>query len=381
MLFENTQVVLLILFTHVVVAIFLISIQSGNRLSNRLLGTLLLLIAVDLSNFIFPTFYDTRLNLDMTRANIALFVAPTLYFYVRAVIHRDFMFRWQDVWHSLPFLMACLILLPNFYLVDNHTKLAFYDALHSRYEIIAISVLAHGQILLYLVVCFRVLAKHRRVLTDNLSDITLVNNTWLLRFLQAYSINFLFIFLRNTTKFTEYKMVFSVLNSVMLLITLSFGIWILFQSLRKPELFLGIHSTLKTSEELIQQAPVEKTQAIDNQTFAEDIAKLKQHIAGDKPYLDPTLTIDTLAQNVNLTVGELSLIMNRHMGQHFFELINEYRIKEAAAQLSDPELSQKTVLEILYDVGFNSKSSFNTAFKKQMQMTPTQYRQSHRAIT
>lgn len=65
------------------------------------------------------------------------------------------------------------------------------------------------------------------------------------------------------------------------------------------------------------------------------------------------------------------------MGQNFFNLVNSYRIEKAQEILRDPDKQAITVLEILYEVGFNSKSSFNTAFKKHAGTTPTQYRKAH----
>jgi AraC-like DNA-binding protein len=56
--------------------------------------------------------------------------------------------------------------------------------------------------------------------------------------------------------------------------------------------------------------------------------------------------------------------------------VNEYRIKKAMEILRDPQHEKMTVLEVLYEVGFNSKSSFNTVFKKYTGKTPTQYRKS-----
>ena len=61
----------------------------------------------------------------------------------------------------------------------------------------------------------------------------------------------------------------------------------------------------------------------------------------------------------------------------FFDFVNEYRIKKAMEMLSDTNKKDLTVLEILYKVGFNSKSSFNTAFKKHAGKTPTQFRKHY----
>ena len=60
--------------------------------------------------------------------------------------------------------------------------------------------------------------------------------------------------------------------------------------------------------------------------------------------------------------------------QNFFDFINRYRIEEATRLLTNPEDKKITILEVLYKVGFNSKSSFNTLFKKYTGITPTEFR-------
>jgi len=69
-------------------------------------------------------------------------------------------------------------------------------------------------------------------------------------------------------------------------------------------------------------------------------------------------------------------LINHHMDQHFFDFVNEYRIQKAMNILKDKSKKELTILEILYEVGFNSKSSFNTSFKKYTRLTPTEYRNS-----
>ncbi len=63
------------------------------------------------------------------------------------------------------------------------------------------------------------------------------------------------------------------------------------------------------------------------------------------------------------------------MQSNFYDYISKYRIEEAKSILSD-QSSNKTVLEILYEVGFNSKSSFNTAFKKYTGVTPSKFKRN-----
>lgn len=92
-------------------------------------------------------------------------------------------------------------------------------------------------------------------------------------------------------------------------------------------------------------------------------------------FLNPTLNIDTLAEEVGVAAQDISLALNHHLGRHFFDFINSYRIKAACEMLASPDCREKTILDISLESGFNSKSSFNTAFKKQMQITPSEYRQ------
>ncbi|MFC2101528.1 helix-turn-helix domain-containing protein [Bacteroidota bacterium] len=65
---------------------------------------------------------------------------------------------------------------------------------------------------------------------------------------------------------------------------------------------------------------------------------------------------------------------NHDLNQHFFDFGNGYRIRKAMEMFVDPGKKEVTVLEILYDIGFNSKSSFNTAFKKYTQLIPAECR-------
>ena len=71
---------------------------------------------------------------------------------------------------------------------------------------------------------------------------------------------------------------------------------------------------------------------------------------------------------------QLSQVINTSLGQNFYNLINSYRVEEAKQQLSASDKQNQTILAIAYDVGFNSKSVFNKAFKKFTGTTPSKYR-------
>ncbi len=94
----------------------------------------------------------------------------------------------------------------------------------------------------------------------------------------------------------------------------------------------------------------------------------------DKPYLNPSLSLTGLANDLSIPHRELSQIINEEFGQHFYDFLNRYRVDESKRILKDPVNSKNTILEICYSVGFNSKSAFNTAFKKHTGITPTEFK-------
>lgn len=107
---------------------------------------------------------------------------------------------------------------------------------------------------------------------------------------------------------------------------------------------------------------------------AASIAKKLQHaMEQDRLYLDAALSLPKLARHIGCSPNYISQTLNETLGLNFFDYVNRYRVQAAAAQLRDTDLS---VLDIAMNVGFNAKSSFYTAFKKELQQTPSQYRAS-----
>jgi len=146
-------------------------------------------------------------------------------------------------------------------------------------------------------------------------------------------------------------------------------------------LFNGVDANMKLLQEYISKKEHENqsqeknfsSDEIDLQNTALKL-RLEEYIKTEEAFLNPSLTIFNLANGLDIPSLELSLFLNKELHKNFFDYINEYRIDKAKKLLIDPDKKDHTVLEILYEVGFNSKSSFNTAFKKFTNKTPTQYR-------
>jgi len=190
-------------------------------------------------------------------------------------------------------------------------------------------------------------------------------------FLVAHSI---FIF-KSLLKYTDYQELFDWTNVIIGIVAMTISCWFVLKALNNSELFKGVDSEMvminKVVNPKINTVESEKMTLINSQ-----IESLRNYVSEHELYLNPSLTIQEVSQKVGIPVRELSLLINQNINQHFFDFINEFRIEKAMKFLKDNSKNKLTVLEILYEVGFNSKSSFNTAFKKHTNMTPTEFRKS-----
>jgi AraC-like DNA-binding protein len=95
-----------------------------------------------------------------------------------------------------------------------------------------------------------------------------------------------------------------------------------------------------------------------------------------RPYLDDQLTLSHLAADLNISVNNLSQIINEYCRQNFFDFVNGYRVEAVKSKLQKPDYDAYSLLALAYECGFGSKSSFNRIFKNSTGQTPTQYKKN-----
>ncbi len=101
--------------------------------------------------------------------------------------------------------------------------------------------------------------------------------------------------------------------------------------------------------------------------------RLLQFMAEEKPYLDADLSLRSLAEQLDIAPNYLSQLLNEGLSQNFSEFVNSYRLQTFKTKVTDPRNHQLTILALAYDSGFNSKTVFNTFFKKMEGKTPSVY--------
>jgi AraC-like DNA-binding protein len=114
-------------------------------------------------------------------------------------------------------------------------------------------------------------------------------------------------------------------------------------------------------------------QATDSSVSPEWKEKLEKAMVVEKLYRNPELTLSDLASYLGTNPSLLSKIINRSFDKNFNDFVNQYRVLEVKEQLSNPELAHLTIMSLAYDAGFNSKATFNRAFKKFTGDNPRKY--------
>jgi AraC-like DNA-binding protein len=109
----------------------------------------------------------------------------------------------------------------------------------------------------------------------------------------------------------------------------------------------------------------------------EYLARLKAFMEAQKPFLNPDISLEILANEISVNPRILSQIINESFNKSFKSYILEYRIAESMKILADQKARKLTILEVLYQVGFNSKSAFNNQFKLYTNLTPQEYRSKY----
>jgi len=105
-------------------------------------------------------------------------------------------------------------------------------------------------------------------------------------------------------------------------------------------------------------------------------SQIDQCVRSNKWYSKPRLSVDDLAKELGIGVKDISGAVNQGAGSNFCDYINALRVEQVKALIQIPENANAALLEIALECGFNSKSSFNAAFKKHHGTTPSQYRKS-----
>ena len=101
--------------------------------------------------------------------------------------------------------------------------------------------------------------------------------------------------------------------------------------------------------------------------------KLQDFMEAEKPYLQDDISLQMLADKIQVPPNQLSQAINQELQMNFYDYVNSFRVEEFLTKRNDPANKHFTLLAIALDSGFPSKASFNRNFKKVTGKSPSQY--------
>lgn len=217
------------------------------------------------------------------------------------------------------------------------------------------------------------LAQHTRRMQVFYSNLSPVNLSWFSHFLLGFTLIRLMSLLISSFRSISQLTVLADLADFSVLLFLAY------HSLSQQEIFPNTSKGLlpiKTAPSRSKEGSSSSSIAI-SAALQRDKQRLLAYMEQQKPYLNPELTLPELAAQLSMKANDLSYFLNGHLGENFYSLINRYRVEESKRLLSDPNYDHFSMLGIAMEAGFNSKTAFNTNFKKSTQLTPSEYRKRH----
>jgi len=226
-----------------------------------------------------------------------------------------------------------------------------------------VNILISLQMAVYVAVVFVMQYNYKSKLKNKQSSIISNQDTWLKVFIYGYLVAFL---ITNICRIGLYTI--DNLRDVFVFVSFfSFFIYFIllfYKAMSNPDIFIKA-----------EEKPEIKTSIIPKQEAYNLLRDLDGYMYFKEPFLNPELSLKQLASEVKMPERLLSGVINQYRNQNFYDFVNHYRIEKAKKFLMD-DFAKKTIQEIIFDSGFNSKSTFNLAFKKHTGITPTQFKRT-----
>lgn len=367
--------------------------RKGNSIANRVLALFVGAFSLAiLGTVLGATGWYTRVpHLIRVGDPFVFLLGPVLFLYV--VVHRTGRFHPIMLIHFMPFVLYLPFLIP-FYFQSGAVKIQMLENgnLFSTPWMRTIALVKLVVNMAYLLATLRLLRQHRTEIQAVYSEERERNLHWIRGLIRMLFIVWIVAALgflwADWVGFSPVEANITI-AFVMALLIYTMG----YRGLRQPEISApdGEHFPLDTrnlswrgwltgyatgnrppSEHASGTSPDRPT-IRDQQYLRQLLEKMEEH----KPYLQGDLTLENLSRAVGLPAYLVSKIINEQMNENFFEFVNRYRVEAVKARLVDPEYQALTNLAIAYDCGFQSKSTFNDAFKRYTGMTPSQYKRHY----
>lgn len=298
-------------------------------------------------------------------------MAPALYLSIVQFTTPGSRFRPKHYLHFIPFGLFLLYMVPALYFPGHYLPghQFVFPAVVSKIMAMVMFLSVKVQLLVYWLLSFFRLRQHQKNIQLINSNTSPVNLNWLRYMLMVIGAMLMLFYL---------TVLFGIRIAPMLIPLgyLAGSLTILYYSLAQKEIYPFQVDQLEDINTLFADTVQDEKSAKKRFTNEQALllqAKLEHLMTNEKIYLDNELSLPQLAEIMKISVHDLSYLLNEQIGVSFFQFINLHRVEEAKQLMAGGKYKHLNILGIAYSSGFNSKTTFNTTFKKHTGISPSQF--------
>jgi len=339
-------------------AFFFLQNKKSPQRSNILLSSLLIVFSLLVSCSLIVSLNllknsHTYSKLVLLFGQTAFLVGPLLFLYIRSLLDMNFSFNKYDWLHFIPFIIAFIY---SIGVIQTILRLNIWT--YPGRLFITAAILSQN--IIYLVASWKIIRSYGLTFKLFLSYIDNSRLSWV----RYFTVGYILLWSAQLQVFLGWDILGHPtwcpyglsLYSVTAFI---FFNGILFIALRKPDSF---YQAQKYRSSILKQS--------DKDQYREQLLSLMNE---NKMYLNPSITLNDMAQKLDIAPCYVSQIINESFQQNFRDFVNKYRIEESKHLLTHND-QNFNILGIAQEAGFNSKSAFNSAFKKHTGITPKEFK-------
>ncbi|MEO6721890.1 MAG: AraC family transcriptional regulator [Ferruginibacter sp.] len=340
----------------------LLNITRGNVEASRWLGIFYCFLAcaflqqfMEISHLVklHPAFVHL---LELTRFALA----PSLYLAICCFVYPHNKL-WKSLLHFIPaalfLIYSAFYIIPRFFLPSEFRSSDLPEVL-----VFILKYFARFQAIVYGVLSYLTLKRHRKNISQINSSVENIDLLWMKNLL-AGALCLLGVWLVSKYNNTTYQ-----LTPIAYLA----GIFYMgYFSLQQKVIYPFQPAVLMDINNMLHEKKSYERLTIDQVTILQ--RRLTEIMESEKLYLDPALTLPGLSKELGINTHDLSYVLNHGFKKTFYQYINQMRVEEAKLLLLSDKLKKLDMMGIACHAGFNSKTTFNTTFKKLTGQSPTEF--------
>ena len=351
------------------------------RLSDTLLGWVLVALCFDIWIYMLG-FGGVEIfwkELEFFPRTLSFLLPPLVYFYLKSQTDTTFRFRPRDAWHVLPFVLDTAYHVGVWAMGPTFVH-QWETTVHNPYLGNPLFALSVGQQFLYLYWSLQLYRHYRGWIKTQFSETDTISFRWFRNFLIALTITLIFSLIMTLLDLwldlNYWQDWWGNLVGVILIYYVSITGYAQVQPGRRLT-FKKAEGPTPEDERIRQVADSQTGQVSMPVVPSPDVLagrdKLLTYMITERPYLDPDLSLADLARRLKIPPVLLSQVVNAGVGKNFNDFVNQYRVEEFKQQAQNPANAHLSLLGIALDCGFNSKATFNRAFRKFTGTSPGEF--------